>query len=97
MRCEARMIFTALLLTGCAALGACGKDDKTTNMVQMKDLEVVDGTTTDAMTDLDGVQSEAPSAALPSAGGNNSAAAAARPEPAAADAEQGEAEVLSDQ
>lgn len=97
MRCKARMIFTALLLTGCTALVACGKDDKGSNTVQMKDLEVVDGTTTDAMTDLDGVQSEAPSAALPSAGGNNSAAAAPQPEPAAANAAQGEAEILSDQ
>ena len=97
MRCEARMIFTALLLTASATLGACGKDDKTSNTVQMKDLEVVDGTTTDAMTDLDGVQSEVPSAALPSAGGNNSAAAAPQSEPAAANATGGEAEVLSDQ
>jgi ABC-type uncharacterized transport system auxiliary subunit len=84
MRCEARMIFTALLLTASATLGACGKDDKTSNTVQMKDLEVVDGTTTDAMTDLDGVQSEAPSAASQS-------------EPTAANATRGEAEVLSDQ
>ena len=97
MRCKARMIFTALLLTGCAALAACGKDDKASNTVQMKDLEVVDGTTTDAMTDLDGVQSEAQSAAMPSAGGNNSAAAAPEVSPAPANGAQGEAEVLSDQ
>lgn len=97
MRRNARMIFTALLLTGCTALTACGKDEKTSNTVQMKDLEVVDGTTTDAMTDLDGVQSEVPAAALPSAGSNNSAAAApAKPEPAA-NAASGETEVLSDQ
>jgi hypothetical protein len=96
MRGNARMIFTALLLTGCATLAGCGKDDKTSNMVQMKDMEVVDGTTTDAMTDLDGVQSEAPPAALPSAGGNNSAADAPRPE-AEANAAQGDTEVVSDQ
>ena len=96
MRRDARMIFTLLLLTGCTALAACGKDEKTSNTVQMKDLEVVDGTTTDAMTDLDGVQSEMPAAALPSAGGNNSTAAAPQPEPAA-NAAQGEAEILSDQ
>lgn len=97
MRCKARMIFTALLLTGCTALAACGKDDKTGNTVQMKDLEIVDGTTTDAMTDLDGVQSEAPSAALSSATSNNSAAAAPEASPAPANGAQGEAEVLSDQ
>ncbi|ANI78439.1 MULTISPECIES: hypothetical protein [Sphingobium] len=96
MRGNARMIFTALLLAGCAALAGCGKDDKSSNAVQMKDLEVVDGTTTDAMTDLDGVQSEVPAASLPSAGGNNSAAAAPKPEPAA-NATPGETEVLSDQ
>lgn len=97
MRGNARTIFTALLLTGCTALASCGKDDKASNMVQMKDMEVVDGTTTDAMTDLDGVQSEAPAAAaLPSGGGNNSAAAAPKPE-TADNAAQGDMEVLSDQ
>jgi hypothetical protein len=97
MRRDARMIFTALLLTGCMGMAGCGKHEQTSNTVQMKDLEVVDGTTTDAMTDLDGVQSEVPSAALPSAGDNNSAPAApVKPEPAA-NAASGETEVLSDQ
>jgi|GEM_PF-503776 len=97
MRDDARTIFTALLLAGCAALAGCGKDDKAGNAVQMKDLEVVDGTTTDAMTDLDGVQSEVPSAAMPSAGGNNSTRAAAPAAEPAANAATGETEVLSDQ
>jgi hypothetical protein len=91
------MIFTALLLAGCTALAGCGKGEKTGNTVQMKDLEVVDGTTTDAMTDLDGVQSEAPSTAMTSTGGNNSTAAATPAAEPAANATPGETEVLSDQ
>ncbi|MCP1471600.1 hypothetical protein J3E64_003311 [Sphingobium sp. OAS761] len=82
-----------LLFAGCAALAGCGGDDKPGNMVQMKDMEVVDGTATDAMTDLDGVQSEGVSAALPdgNAASNSSAAPAAAAKPAEDD------EVVADQ
>ena len=52
----ARSVVAALL---CASLAACGKSDpQAGNMVSLKDLEVVDGTTSDAMTDIDGVKTE---------------------------------------
>ena len=54
MRVNAWIVCTAALLS----LTACGSGDKGGSNVQMKDMEVVDGTATDAMTDLDGVQSE---------------------------------------
>ena len=74
-------------------LAACGGADKTETKVEMKDMEVVDGTTSDAMTDLDGVQSEGTAIASPgNAAANASSAAQPAAEPAGA-----EAEVLSDQ
>lgn len=79
-------------------LAACG-GEKSGNSVQMKDMEVVDGTATDAMTDLDGVQSEGTAIAVPA--GN--AANAAPPAPpadnraAARDDAEANAEVVSDQ
>ncbi len=97
MRGDARTILTALLLGGCTMLAACGGDDKSSNTVQMKDLEVVDGTTTDAMTDLDGVQSEAPSPISSAAPAANSAAPADKKEEAATNAAQADTELLSDQ
>ena len=63
MRVNAWIVGTAALLS----LTACGGADKGGNSVQMKDMEVVDGTATDAMTDLDGVQSEGTAIALPGA------------------------------
>ena len=96
MRLDARTMMTALLLAGCATLGACGKKDEGTNTVQMKDLEVVDGTTTDAMTDLDGVQSEVPEPAVPGAAAGNATEAPAKPE-AASNAAAADTEILSDQ
>lgn len=98
MRGDARTILTALLLGGCTMLAACGGDEKSSNTVQMKDLEVVDGTTTDAMTDLDGVQSEAPSPISSAAPAANAAAASAdKKEEAATNAAQADTELLSDQ
>ena len=96
MRRTARTVFTAALLLGCAALVACGDKEQGGNKVQMKDMEVVDGTATDAMTDLDGVQSEGTAIALPSdnATGNGSTPAA---KPAAEKARNEDAEILSDQ
>ena len=61
MRVNAWIVGTAALLS----LTACGGADKGGNSVQMKDMEVVDGTATDAMTDLDGVQSEGTAIAAP--------------------------------
>lgn len=83
---------TAIILCIAASLSlaACGGADKSGNTVQMKDMEVVDGTATDAMTDLDGVQSEGGTLALPAANaaGNDAAPAApAAPRPAPSDAE----------
>jgi hypothetical protein len=93
MRLHARTIIAALLLT--PALAACGGDKKEGNVVQMKDMEVVDGTATDAMTDLDGVQSESATAELP---GNATDGAAKSPAGnAAAPKEADDAEVVADQ
>ena len=61
MRRNAMTVAFAMLF----ALAACGSADKGGNKVEMKDMEVVDGTATDAMTDLDGVQSEGAAVALP--------------------------------
>lgn len=96
MRADAKTILTALLLSGCALLTACGGDEKSGNAVQMKDLEVVDGTTTDAMTDLDGVQSEAPALVSSSAPAANATTPSTSAEPAA-NVAQADTELLTDQ
>jgi hypothetical protein len=88
-----KIVLNALATLGCLSLVACGGKDEGGNKVQMKDMEVVDGTATDAMTDLDGVQSEGGALAMPDNGTNASAAAPAPKEKAAA----ADAEVLSDQ
>lgn len=78
-------------------LSACGSE-KSGNSVQMQDMEVVDGTATDAMTDLDGVQSEGTAVAVPA--GNATGSAARAPAPvgnATAAQEDSDAEVVSDQ
>ncbi|WP_420145501.1 hypothetical protein [Sphingobium sp.] len=91
-----RHVFTATLIAACLTLAACGGKEDGGNKVQMKDMEVVDGTATDAMTDLDGVQSEGTAVTLPSANAaSNSSAPAAKAPAEKAPAE--EAEVLSDQ
>ncbi|MCB2015738.1 MAG: hypothetical protein KDE67_12685 [Sphingobium sp.] len=84
------------------ALSACGDSKESANSVdvQMKDLETVDGTINDAMTDLDGVQTEGTAMAET---GNNSTAAATPTETtsAAAKAEAegttADAEVVAEQ
>ncbi len=95
MRLGAKTFFTLTLLAATLPLTACGGKEEGGNKVQMKDMEVVDGTATDAMTDLDGVQSEGTAIALPSvnAAGNSSAPARSAPEKAPAE----DAEILSDQ
>lgn len=90
MRLHARTMIAALLLV--PALAACGGGDKAGNVVQIKDMEVVDGTATDAMTDLDGVQSESAQAALPANAANSASAGNTTSAAPPADAE-----VLSDQ
>ena len=90
MRLHARMIIMAVSLA--PALAACDSGEKAGNVVQLKDMEVVDGTATDAMTDLDGVQGESAAVALPSNGASAPAGnATAAPETPA------DAEVLADQ
>ncbi len=81
-------------LAACALLAGCGDGDKSGNSVQMKDMEVVDGTATDAMTDLDGVQSEGTATVLPA--GNAADNAGTPPRPAGKTAD-GDDEVLADQ
>lgn len=78
------------------ALAACGSADKGGNKVEMKDMEVVDGTATDAMTDLDGVQSEGTAVALPSGNATDNAGATVA-KPAAETAQGEDAEILADQ
>lgn len=92
MRRNAKIVPFAMLF----ALAACGSADKGGNKVEMKDMEVVDGTATDAMTDLDGVQSEGTAVALPSSNATDNAGAAAA-KPAAEKAQGEDAEVLADQ
>lgn len=53
--------FTHILVAGMgfALLSACGaNEEEGEQAVTMRDMEVMDGTATDAMTDLDGVQTE---------------------------------------
>ena len=89
------------LATALAALplASCGGKDESQTKVQMKDMDVVDGTATDAMTDLDGVQSEGATAAMPgaNAAGNTAAPAPAPAKKAEARPADQEAEILSDQ
>ncbi|RJG52752.1 hypothetical protein D0Z70_18730 [Sphingobium terrigena] len=92
MRRNAMTVAFAMLF----ALAACGSADKGGNKVEMKDMEVVDGTATDAMTDLDGVQSEGTAVALPSGNAADNAATMIA-KPAAEKAQGEEAEVLADQ
>ena len=89
----------ALALASLMALGACNSGDKQGgNAVALKNLEVVDGTTSDAMTDLDGVRSEG-TAVTPSAGNASGAAAApaANSSDAAKPQDEDSPEVVADQ
>lgn len=95
MRRTPTTALTAALLLSCIPLASCGKQDEASTKVQMKDMEVVDGTATDAMTDLDGVQGEGASAAMP--GGNAASNSAAPAAPAQEKTAAQEAEVVSDQ
>lgn len=97
MRLDARTIVTAVFLLGCTTLSACGKQDEGTTNVQMNNMEVVDGTATDAMTDLDGVQSEGAAVTLPANRNGNATAAAEPAKNAAAETPAADTEVVSDQ
>ncbi|MGK2908510.1 MAG: hypothetical protein ACSLE1_01700 [Sphingobium sp.] len=85
------ILFTALAL----GLSACGsKDNGSTNTVAMKNLEVVDGTASDAMTDLDGVKSEGTSTVVTN---SSNASAPAPTETPTNSTEAADTEVIADQ
>jgi len=48
----------ALMAGACLLLASCGGGEKTGNAVEMRDMEVVDGTVNDSMTDLDAVKAD---------------------------------------
>ncbi|MES1986215.1 MAG: hypothetical protein V4461_14825 [Pseudomonadota bacterium] len=80
-------------------LTACGSNKtETTSTIAMNNLDVVDGTTTDAMTDLDGVKSEG-TAMVPGSAGNTATTSNAPKAAANASdpAEQADTEVIADQ
>lgn len=91
----ARRLTPFALLASFALVTACGGESKSGNSVQMKDMEVVDGTATDAMTDLDGVQSEGGAVALPA--GNAAAPLPGNASDGAEPAPAANSEVLADQ
>lgn len=93
----AKTVVTTLILTGCIALAGCGSKKESSTAVPMNNLEVVDGTTTDAMTDLDGVQSEGTALALPANRSDNAAAPATAAKNESAEKPTADTEVLSDQ
>lgn len=92
-----RRIFAVALLAISLPLAACSQKDQGGNKVQMKDMEVVDGTATDAMTDLDGVQSEGTTVALPSGGNASVGNSSAPAKPASQKPTAEDAEVVADQ
>ncbi len=71
---------SSLLLAGCG-----GKKTAASNVVEMRDMEVVDGTANDDMTDLDAVRTNG-------IGVGDNAGNAAAPKPKAPAAEQGAAD-----
>lgn len=80
---------------GIMSLSACSGGDKDEEKtVAMRDMEVVDGTASDAMTDLDGVQAQG--IALPPAPGATPPPAAASASNSTADTEDS-SEAVSDQ
>jgi hypothetical protein len=83
------------------ALSGCGDKKDSTNMseVQMKDLDAADGTINDAMTDLDGVQTEG-TALVEASNASSNASGAKAPASAGNDSEpakEGDSEVVADQ
>jgi hypothetical protein len=97
MRPAPKPLLSIGALVACALLAACGGGDKGGNSVQMKDMEVVDGTATDAMTDLDGVQSEGTATVLPVGNAADNGSASTPPAKPAEKAKNDDSEVLSDQ
>lgn len=92
-----RLVSAGLILTGCVALAGCGSKKESSTAVPMNNLEVADGTATDAMTDLDGVQSEGIAMALPANRSGNATAPAAEAKNESEQKPAADTEVLSDQ
>jgi hypothetical protein len=97
MRPAPKTLLSISALVACALLAACGGGEKSGNSVQMKDMEVVDGTATDAMTDLDGVQSEGTATVLPTGNAADNGSSSATPKKPAEKPQSDDSEVLSDQ
>lgn len=97
MRPDAKTMVKTLIFTGCIALAGCGSKKESSTAVPMNNLEVVDGTATDAMTDLDGVQSEGTAMAVSANRSDNAAAPAPAPKNESAEKPAADTEVLSDQ
>lgn len=94
MRFPWRMLALGSVAAMTASLGACGdKGEESNATVSMEKMGDADGTTNDAMTDLDGVQSEGTAMAIE--GGNNSSSAASNA--SAAKTEAANSEVVADQ
>ncbi len=75
------------LAAACALLAGCGDSNSAaSNAVEMRDMDVVDGTVSDDMTDLDAVRSNGVGAGE-SAGNSAAPNAAPAPQPSAADTE----------
>lgn len=91
-----------LMAAGLAiSLSGCGEKKDSANMseVQMKDLDAADGTINDAMTDLDGVQTEG-TALVEAGNASGNASAAKAPSSTGNDSEptkEGNSEVVADQ
>jgi hypothetical protein len=97
MRLDAKMLWMTAISVGCMALAGCGSKKEESTAVPMNNMEVVDGTATDAMTDLDGVQGEGTALALPANRADNAAAPATAAKNESAAEPAADAEVVSDQ
>jgi hypothetical protein len=85
----------ALLAAATVLLAGCGKKQTAaSNVVEMRDMEVVDGTTNDDMTDLDAVRTNGIGAGN-NTGGNS--AASAKPKAASAEKPAADAEAVPDE
>lgn len=96
-----RMKSTLLCLAVPLLLTACGGPDKGGNSasISLKGLETADGTINDSMTDLDGVQSDAPAAvsSKPTAAEANADEAKADDSAAPRNDSESQSEVVADQ
>jgi len=87
--------FAAALL---ATLGGCGgKSEGNSTQAHLSDLEKVDGTINDGMTDLDGVQTETPAVALTNAAPTGAAPGNASEKQSGNAAAPAQEEVVADQ